>query len=230
MAHSLVLAKFSPSLTATKARMSPTVIQAAGSMICRPFFALAIALAESHAGQQFGYNVALFPVSPRKPGGEFADYHATIFLPPTEQSKFLHLGLSSQPPQYLSGPLYLHTVPALYLKSGLPSCALPYQLDLESLQQVRALGDGHQISWFRAALQHLDSGGDESVQEGWDTWSGDDPYDVQVPFGSFMVEYLDPDGIDLGTIGPPYVLEELMIFKKWVKFGHLLYPLTVDAD
>ena len=46
----LVLTKFSPVLTAARARMSPRVIEGTDAIICRPFLALAVTLAESHAG------------------------------------------------------------------------------------------------------------------------------------------------------------------------------------
>lgn len=204
--------------------MSPTVVQAVSSIICRPFLALAITLDESHNGQRFGYNVVLFPVSPRKPDGEFAGYYAS-----TRQANFLRLGL---PSESLPDIIYIHTAPALYLKAGLPSRVLPYQLHVKCLQQLLALGNDHQTSLLQAAFQRLKSGGEESVQEGWDTWSGNDLYDVQVPFGDFKVEYLNPDGFDLGTIGSPNVLEELMVFKKWDTSGRLPVSrlLTVNAD
>ena len=227
MAHStLVLAKFSPVLSAARARMSPRVVEGADAIICCPFLALALALAESHAGRQFGYNVVLFPISPSKPAGEFAEYYASVSL----QSKLLRLCLPSQSPLDDSDVLYLHTVPALYLKSGLPSSGSPYQLDSEGVEQLRSLGEDHQTSWLRAALRRLSSGGEETVGEYWDTWSGGDPYQIQVPFGSFIFDYLDSDGIDLRSMTPPSVVEELMTFKKCVDSGRLLCPLTVNAD
>ena len=227
MAHSFVPAQFSPTLTATKAqvRMRPGVVQAASSIIRRPFSALTIAVPESHAERPSGYKVILFPVSPEKPSGEFAEYYTTDSLPPTKQTKVLHLGLPSQ-----SDVLYIHTVPALYLKSDLPFNTLPYQLAPETLEQLRTLAKEQQRSWLNAGIQRRNSGGKESVQANWDTWSGENPYEFQGHVGPFVVEFLNPDGFDLGTITPPRVVEELMIFKKWVVSVCFLHPLTTDGD
>ena len=228
MAHPFVLAQFNPTLTATKARMKLGVVQAASSITCCPFLALTIALPESHAGRPAGYNLVLFPVSPEKPSGEFAEYYVTVSLPPTKQTKVLHLALPSQ-----SDVLYIHTVPALYLKSDLPSNTLPYQLDPETLEQLRVLGKEQLRSWLNAEIQHRNSGGKESVQANWDTWSSENEtlYEFRGHFGPLVFEFLNPDrGFDLGTIRPPRVVEELMIFKKCVVSLCLPYPLTMNVD
>ncbi|KAF9219686.1 hypothetical protein BS17DRAFT_381544 [Gyrodon lividus] len=66
----------------------------------------------------------------------------------------------------------------------------------------------------RAATGGRYSGGDESVNDDWDTWSGQSQREYQHGRSGYVFEYLQPDCIDFSALESPSIYEELSLYKQ----------------
>ncbi|THH19818.1 hypothetical protein EW146_g1422 [Bondarzewia mesenterica] len=215
MAHSFVVARFLPQLSAQWT--SHYGFKKAADLVTRPFLALRVYATDIGLGdpsQPTRYAV-LFVVSSQKPIGVNKDCFFALGSAVDQKYR----ALTVNPPISLGGrALYVHTFPKLHAcfqgdVDITSSSYSPYRLDESNFHTFchSVMEDHHN----RKKLTHCpSSGGDEPVENGWDTWSGSTTTGMEylrkpVSCVYELLEYEDPSLLD-----PPAIYEELLMYKQ----------------
>ncbi|OSX62266.1 hypothetical protein POSPLADRAFT_1115601, partial [Postia placenta MAD-698-R-SB12] len=185
----------------------------------QPFVALRVRFTE------FGCdNVHLFIVSPTKrTSGLYADCDLPLVLQPGNAR--LDDALRAVPPLPTSTrQLYLHTFPALKTQRGIGGMLQDEESDKFKLEEPsfqrfwsKAWSEAMKFrkkEWGYETMKPRSSGGDEAVQDNWDTFSKDvnDVEHLHDPFGRCVFERLEFK--DLPLTEEPSIYRELAIYDQ----------------
>ena len=202
-------------------------LQVAESMPVRPFLAFKSSLFELRSSPVEQSHWILLGVSPRKPTGEHADDY--FALNPAESGE--ERVLVTEPPVSTTQRLYLHLFPRIVFPNfhglGVESANPPtsatdgtYEFERESFDRLCAafhppIIETHvtvERAWERAT-----SGGDEPVQDDWQTWSG--PSEKESGPGGLVgrpwtwtYDLVKTD--DWTTVPEPTITQELLIMEQ----------------
>ena len=225
MAHSFVVARFLPQRSAHWTSLYGA--KKAADIDTHPFLALRI------YANDMGYSnrpenahlSMLFIVSSEKPVGASKNCFFTL-APAAENSERV---LTVTPPLSSSErPFYLYTFPKLlanYTVSDLDVSgdrfSGPHQLDEADFKIFckSILEDDH-----RREVEPRSSGGDDPVEDGWQTWSGRSATGTEYlrkPRSRFyeLLDWRDPS-----TLARPSIYNELLLYKQYVAL--LIRPLN----
>lgn len=197
--------------------------QAAARLNTLPFIALRIRESDLtvHQPPDPRRNL-LFVVSPHKPTGT----HSTNYLALSPTTQEEARSLSVYPPLHAEGQsLYIHTIPTLLelpygwdTTAAVAEVAGPHQLDDESLHNFRRwfgedMKKRHQYMLARPRSQ-CSSGGNDTVEGDWDTWSGDQGTEGLNDPRGYAFEYLPLQ--EVAVTSPPHVYQDLTVYKQYV--------------
>ena len=223
MAHSFVVARFLPQPSSEWT--SPYGAKKSASIDTHPFLALRMYANDTGLSNRPGdaHLSMLFIVSSERPAG--ASKNCFFTLGPV--AKKMDRVLTVTPPLSSSeSPLYLYTFPKLladYTVSDLDVSgdrfSGPHVLDAEDFRIFcnSILGDGR-----RRTMELRSSGGDDPVEDGWETWSGKSAAGTeyrQKP-RSCVFELLD--WRDPSSLAWPSIYNELLLYKQCVASNSVL--------
>lgn len=200
-------------------------VQAAARLVTHPFIALRVResdLREDHfsaTSKNF-----LFIVSPHKPTGNHSTNYVVV-LPTTQKEG---RSVSVHPPLHVQGQtLYIHTIPRLLelpweaeenTNIATARVAGPHQLDDESFRNFRRWYQEDQDKRRERVRRGLgskrSSGGQEVVEDDWDTWSGEPGTEGLNDPRAYVFDYLPLK--DIAVLCCPAVYQDLTVYKQYV--------------
>ncbi|KAG0707894.1 kinase-like domain-containing protein [Suillus ampliporus] len=216
MPHSFVVAKFIPQRSASWT--SHYGLEKAASMKTLPFLALRVSrpdIGMQDLGLQGKY---LFVISPHTPTGVNDGCCFALGSSLNKERKMLHL----EPPLHPGGrTLYVHTFPRLledtiYDPSPVTVPHLPHQLDESSfLTFCRSVMEvNEKFVQEKCAKDAHSSGGNDPVEDGWDSWSGESHREYLNRRGGYVFEYLEPETFNLSAVEPTSIYQDLLLYNQ----------------
>ena len=218
MPHSFVIAKLVPKRSAMWT--SYYGIQKAADLATRPFLALHVSATDLGLGdpEEPERYSTLFLVSPEKPTGL---KYFTLTPRASGEKRALVVNPSLHPE---GRSLYVHTFPELHedeviFGAGVANDATigPHYLDKPSFRTFcrSVMKDRHnrmQLKQSEILRGQSLSGGDDAIEDGWDTWSGKSSKErFRDPMGC-VYEHLHFKNLPLWE--PPSIYRELLLYKQ----------------
>ncbi|KAG2145178.1 hypothetical protein DEU56DRAFT_754054 [Suillus clintonianus] len=213
MPHSFVIAKFLPHRSATWT--SHYGLEKAASLNSLPFLALRVSRTDVGVQDLGRQGHFLFVISPEKPTGVNDGCYFTLGSSLIVERKMLHV----EPPLRPGGrTFYIHTFPRLledaqfeFSPATVPH--LPHRLEefsfLAFCGSVMAVFE----KFVKRANDARSSGGSELVEDGWDSWSGESPYEYRRDPGGYVFEYLEPQSFQMSAaaVGATSIYQDLLL-------------------
>ncbi|KAG2145176.1 kinase-like domain-containing protein [Suillus clintonianus] len=226
MPHCFVIAKFLPQRSANWT--SHYGLEKAASLKALPFLALRVSRSDDGVQDLCRQGQFLFVISPEKPTGVNDGCYFTLGSSLNIERKMLHV----EPPLRPGGrTLYIHTFPRLQAdaipilrlqEDGLFEFSLaavphlPHRLDESSfLAFCGSVMDVFE-KFVKRANDARSSGGSELVEDGWDSWSGESPYEYVRDPGGYVFEYLEPQSFRMSAaaVGATSIYQDLLLYKQ----------------
>ncbi|KAG2071500.1 kinase-like protein [Suillus decipiens] len=215
MPHSFVIAKFLPQRSADWT--SYYGLEKAASLKTLPFLALRVSRTDIGMQDMGRQGQFLFAISSEKPTGVNDGCYFALGSSLNIERKMLCV----EPSLYPGGrTLYVHTFPRLledaqFQISPVTVPHLPHRLDESSFLAFCGSVLDVYAKFLKCANDAHSSGGSEPVEDGWDSWSGQSPYEYRHDRGGYVFEYLDPQNFDTSTaVEATSIYQDLLLYNQ----------------
>jgi hypothetical protein len=159
----------------------------------------------------------LFAISSEKPTGVNDGCYFTLGSSLNIEKKTLRVEPPLSPGRHT---LYVHTFPRLLEDAQFqisPAIVphLPHRLDESSFLAFCGSVLEVYAKFLKRANDARSSGGSEPVEDGWDSWSGESPYEYEHDRGGYVFEYLEPQNFNMSAaVETTSVYHNLLLYNQ----------------
>lgn len=188
-----------------------------------PFLALRVSRTDVGMQDLGRQGQFLFAISSEKPTGVNDGCYFTLGSSLNIEKKTLRV----EPPLSPGGhTLYVHTFPRLLEDAQFqisPAIVphLPHRLDESSFLAFCGSVLEVYAKFLKRANDARSSGGSEPVEDGWDSWSGESPYEYEHDRGGYVFEYLEPQNFNMSAaVETTSVYHDLLLYNQLLMDGY----------